>query len=191
MAASLDIEMHSLKLVENKYQKKVAIVRPLVHEDSLVQSPVSLEKSSSSSSSEDILILYDDTDSSCCSESTSPASVHETPEHCLIDASPVLKIPDEMKSDPESRFYSLEYINEIHNYWKKMESKAVFPVDSGVLSKQSFMSDHHYGILVNWMIGVQQKFKLLNDTLYVSVNLINQYFKVCVNVHVTLYNGVS
>ena len=195
-AASLESQMQSLKLMENKYQKKVAIVKPLVHTDSLeFESPVSLkvEELSSSSSSEDIYIF---TDSSCCSESASPASVHETTEYHI---SPILYIPEEtkndpkslyipeeMKNDPKSPFYCLEYINEIHSYWKEMESNAVFPIDSGVLSQQSAVSDHHYGILINWMIGVQQKFKLLNDTLYihVSVNLINQYFKVCLSVYI-------
>ena len=186
MAASLNMQMQSLKLMEDKYQKKVAIVRPLVHEDSpvedclsedsLVESPVSLGKVSCEN-----IYIHDDTESSCCSKLSSPASwsVHETAECCLTVTSPVLMIPEAMKSDPESQLYCLEYLDEMHGYWKNMESNAVFSIDSGVLSSQSIMNDCHYSILVNWMTGVQQKFKLLDDTLYVSVNLINQYFKVC------------
>ena len=98
----------------------MAIVKPLVHTDSLeFESPVSLEvkELSSSSSSEDIYIF---TDSSCYSESASPASVHETTEY---HTSPILYnipketkndpkslyIPEEIKNDPKSPLYCLEY----------------------------------------------------------------------------------
>ena len=177
MATSLDLQIQSLKL-ESEYQRKVAIVQPLVHKES----PDTLEKMSSSSSSEDIYIFQDDS-----TESTSPVAAKETTKCCLVEISSVLTIPEEMKNDPECQFYCLEYLNEIHSYWKKMESNVVCP---DVLSKQSVVSDHHYGILVNWMIGVQEKFRLLNDTLYVSVYLINQYFKVYLCI-CTVYNAFA
>ena len=174
--------MHSLKLaaeqVMKKHHKKVAIVRPLaLHEESIElksflepRSIVMLEKTSSFSSGD---IFRDDTDSSCY-ESTTSACVLDTTQWCL-------KIPQEMK---KCQFYCLEYINEIHCYWKMMESNAVFPVDSGILSKQSLMTNHHYSIVTNWMIGVTQEFKLLNDTIYIAVNLMNQYLKVCIILYI-------
>ena len=57
-----------------------------------------------------------------------------------IDISPHLKIPQEIKNDPHCQY-------EIHYYWKMMESNVVFPVESGVLSKQSLMTNHHLIIL--------------------------------------------
>ena len=189
MATLLHTKLHSLKLSteKKKHQKKVAIVRPLVHEDSLVEtslepeSSLSLEKTSSFSSGNVYMYNFHDNIDSSCHESTKSELVHDTTQSCLEDKVPCLKIPEEMKSDPECQLYSLDYINEIHYYWKKMESKAVFPVDSGILSKQSLMTNHHYSIITNWMIGVQQLqvFKLLDDTLYKAVNLMDQYFKVC------------
>ena len=74
MATSLDLQIQSLKL-ESKYQRKVAIVQPLVHKES----PDPLEKMSSSSSSEDIYIFQDDS-----TESTSPVAAKETTECCLV-----------------------------------------------------------------------------------------------------------
>lgn len=89
-----------------------------------------------------------------------------------------LKIPEEMKSEAESMFYCLEYMSEIHSHLKATESDAVFPVDSGVLSKQSYMLNCHRSVLVNWLIEVQERFKLSHDTLYIAINLMDQYLKV-------------
>ena len=186
MATLLRSKLRSLKLATEKrlvkkYHKKVVVMR---HKDSLVELSlvelsVSLEKTSSFYSG-DISIFNDDNDSSC-NKSTKSPHVHDTTSQCcLVDTSSHLTIPQHMKSEYERQSYCLEYVNEMHCYWKVMESNAVFPVDSGVLSKQSQMTNRHYSIVTDWMIGVQEGFQLLNDTLYIAVNLMNQYFKVCI-----------
>lgn len=174
-----------------RYHKNVAIVRPLVErppEDSLAAddflSPVSLETIISSSSSSE-----EDTDVSIDLLATPPP--FDDTKTCLLFLSlprHQLKIPEEMKSDPENMFYCLEYMSEIHSHLKKTESDAVFPVDSGVLSKQSYMRNWHRSVLVNWLIQVQQSFRLSHNTLYIAINLMDQYFKVrCVHAHVYMY----
>ena len=181
MATQLHSKLHSLKLaiekqLMKKFKKKVAILLPSVHKYALIESssvlaesPYLLEKTSSFSS----VNIRDDTNSSCYES----ACARDTTEYCLTGISPHLKIPQEMKSDPH-----YQYINEIHYYLKMMESNVVFPVESGVLSKQSLMTNHHYSIVTDWMAGVQQEMELVNDTLHIAVNLMNQYFKVCIKI---------
>ena len=47
--------------------------------------------------------------------------------------------------------------------------------DSLYMKRQSEINENVRAILVDWLISVHVKFKLLPETLYITVNLIDRY----------------
>ena len=48
-------------------------------------------------------------------------------------------------------------------------------VDGDYLSKQTDITEKMRSILVDWIIQVHQKFKLLHETLYLSILILDRY----------------
>ena len=55
-----------------------------------------------------------------------------------------------------------------------------FHVQENYLSNQRDINGSMRAILVDWLIQVQQRFKLLQETLYVTVYILDRYLQVCV-----------
>lgn len=47
----------------------------------------------------------------------------------------------------------------------------------GYLKKQTDINDRMRSILVDWLVDVHLKFKLLPETLYLTVNMIDRYLQ--------------
>jgi cyclin B len=45
----------------------------------------------------------------------------------------------------------------------------------GYMQKQSDINEKMRAILVDWLIDVHSKFKLVNETLFLTINLIDRY----------------
>ena len=50
----------------------------------------------------------------------------------------------------------------------------------GYMAKQKDINDKMRAILIDWLIEVHYKFKLLPETLYLTVNIIDRYLERCV-----------
>jgi hypothetical protein len=69
-----------------------------------------------------------------------------------------------------------EYAEEIH---QSMRAGERFTLASAVyMKKQSDINESMRAILVDWLIDVHIKFKLLPETLYLTVNLIDRYLSI-------------
>ena len=70
--------------------------------------------------------------------------------------------------------YVVPYVKEIMNYLRDNEEK--YLPQSGYMSKvQNDINEKMRAILIDWLIDVHLKFKLVPETLYLTVNLIDRY----------------
>ncbi|KAK4374289.1 hypothetical protein RND71_004966 [Anisodus tanguticus] len=70
----------------------------------------------------------------------------------------------------------VEYIDDIHAYYKKTESSGCAPPNS--MEQQFDINERMRAILIDWLIGVHYKFDLMEETLYLNVNLIDRFLAV-------------
>ena len=70
----------------------------------------------------------------------------------------------------------IEYQNDIFTYLKKVEPQFLpkYPYMKGF---QTDINDKMRSILIDWLIDVHLKFKLLAETLFLTVNLIDRYLE--------------
>lgn len=66
-----------------------------------------------------------------------------------------------------------EYADEIYAHWSELEVK--LSPDPGYMAHQPELSWDMRGTLVNWMVQVHLRFKLLPETLYLSVNMLDRF----------------
>jgi len=69
-----------------------------------------------------------------------------------------------------------EYQNDIFEYLKKIESQFV-PKFNYMKGYQTDINDKMRSILIDWLVDVHLKFKLLPETLFLTVNLIDRYLE--------------
>lgn len=79
-------------------------------------------------------------------------------------------IAEEDKKVPEN--VSI-YAKEIFDYLRENEGKYV--VNSNYMSTQEDINDKMRAILVDWLVDVHLKYKLVPETLFVCVSLIDRY----------------
>jgi hypothetical protein len=68
-----------------------------------------------------------------------------------------------------------EYAAEIHTNMKGEEMK--FLAKPGYMRSQPDINEKMRAILIDWLIEVHLKFKLVPETLYLTVNLIDRYLE--------------
>uniref|UniRef100_A0A5B7A5A8 Putative cyclin n=1 Tax=Davidia involucrata TaxID=16924 RepID=A0A5B7A5A8_DAVIN len=90
-----------------------------------------------------------------------------------IDDEPVMDIDSIDKRNPLAVF---EYIDDIYAYYKKAESSScVLP---NYMAQQFDINERMRGILIDWLIEVHYKFELMDETLYLTVNLIDRFLAI-------------
>ena len=62
------------------------------------------------------------------------------------------------------------YVQELYDYFRSKES-----VLHGYMKDQQFITPHFRAILVDWLVEAHMKFKLVPETLHLTVNIIDQY----------------
>ncbi|EGC38029.1 hypothetical protein DICPUDRAFT_53545 [Dictyostelium purpureum] len=66
-----------------------------------------------------------------------------------------------------------EYVNEIFAYYR--EKEIVDRIDKDYIKNQFYINDRMRAILVDWMMAVHVRFKLLSETFFLSVNIVDRY----------------
>ncbi|XP_043560617.1 G2/mitotic-specific cyclin-B3 isoform X2 [Chiloscyllium plagiosum] len=98
----------------------------------------------------------------------------------------ILKLPDYDEVDEENLkdpFLNAIYVNDIFNYMKEREKQFVL---KGYMEKQPDLNIEMRGILVDWMVEVQENFELNHETLYLAVKLVDHYLALTVCMRETL-----
>ncbi|XP_031379760.1 cyclin-B2-3-like isoform X2 [Punica granatum] len=83
---------------------------------------------------------------------------------------PIMDIDICDKKDPLA---VTEYIDDLYRYYKKVEGSGCVPPN--YMDQQFDINEHMRAILIDWLIEVQYKFQLMDETLYLTVNLIDRF----------------
>ncbi|GAV60129.1 Cyclin_N domain-containing protein/Cyclin_C domain-containing protein [Cephalotus follicularis] len=85
---------------------------------------------------------------------------------------PIMDIDSSDLKDPLAVF---EYVNDIYAYYKETESSGC--VSPTYMDNQFDINEKMRGILVDWLIEVHYKFELMDETLYLTVNLLDRFLE--------------
>ncbi|XP_017882720.1 G2/mitotic-specific cyclin-B [Ceratina calcarata] len=89
-------------------------------------------------------------------------------------SSDLLAIEDIDEDDKENPCLVSMYSNEIYEYLRKVES--MYPVNKGYLSGQE-VTPKMRSVLIDWLVEVHQQFHLLQETLYLTVAIIDRFLQ--------------
>ncbi|GMN21590.1 hypothetical protein TIFTF001_051141 [Ficus carica] len=78
--------------------------------------------------------------------------------------------------DKKNPLAVVEYVDDLHAYYKKVENSNCVPPN--YMANQSDINEKMRGILIDWLIEVHYKFELVDETLYLTVNLIDRFLAV-------------
>ncbi|KAL5856268.1 hypothetical protein ACOSQ4_006070 [Xanthoceras sorbifolium] len=85
---------------------------------------------------------------------------------------PILDIDS---SDLEDPLAVVEYVDDIYaHYWKTEISSCVSP---SYMDNQSDINEKMRAILVDWLIEVHYKFKLMDETLFLTINIVDRFLE--------------
>ncbi|KAI4389639.1 hypothetical protein MLD38_001844 [Melastoma candidum] len=90
-----------------------------------------------------------------------------------VDNEPVVDIDDKDKSNALA---VVEYVDDLYKFYKKIECCSCVPPNS--MDRQPDINDRMRGILIDWLIEVHYKFELMDETLYLMVNMIDRFLEV-------------
>lgn len=95
----------------------------------------------------------------------------------------VAKVPRDMRDvvdidagDFENDFACAEYASEIYNYLRKRET--TFQVPTNYIQSQVQVNARMRAILVDWLVQVHDKFRLLQETLFLTVSFLDRYLSI-------------
>jgi len=77
------------------------------------------------------------------------------------------------EGDEEDPLMVKEYVTEIYHYMRELELETL--PDSDYMLRQSELTWKMRGVLVDWIIEVHSKFRLLPETLYLAINLMDRF----------------
>ena len=69
----------------------------------------------------------------------------------------------------------IPYLSEIHRHYR--ESEAINLASATFMEKQADVNEKMRAILIDWLVEVHLKFKLMVETLYLTVNLIDRFLE--------------
>jgi len=85
-------------------------------------------------------------------------------------------VTDIDKDDRDNPQLVSEYVNDIYSYLRQLEVR--YPIHSQHLVSQTEITGRMRGILVDWLVQVHLRFHLLQETLYLTVAIIDRYLQV-------------
>lgn len=84
-------------------------------------------------------------------------------------------VKDIDKDDHDNPQLVSEYVNEIYSYLRQLETR--YPIRSQHLVIQAEINGRMRGILIDWLVQVHLRFHLLQETLYLTVAIIDRYLQ--------------
>ncbi|KAH1113274.1 hypothetical protein J1N35_006652 [Gossypium stocksii] len=88
----------------------------------------------------------------------------------IITEEPIVDIDG---CDTKNPLAVVEYVEDLHAYYKNMEKFSC--VSPNYMDQQSDVNEKMRAILIDWLIEVHDKFDLMGETLFLTVNLIDRF----------------
>lgn len=82
-------------------------------------------------------------------------------------------VPDIDVADRNNPLACTTYVNDIYAYWRRVEPDTQTPAD--YMQDQTDINDKMRAILIDWLVEVHLKFKLMPETLFLTTNLIDRF----------------
>eukprot|EP00873_Tetraselmis_striata_P007921 jgi/Tetstr1/428185/TSEL_018236.t1 len=86
------------------------------------------------------------------------------------------RISDIDAADHSNWMYETKYVNDIYNYYKAVENR--YHTAPEYMARQADINDRMRAILVDWLVEVHLKFKLMPETLFLTVQIIDRYLAI-------------
>ncbi|KAM0942123.1 putative cyclin domain-containing protein [Dioscorea sansibarensis] len=83
------------------------------------------------------------------------------------------QLPDIDANDLNNPLAVVDYVEEIYSFYKSNEAQSC--VCPNYMSNQFDINEKMRAILVDWLIEVHYKFELMDETLYLTVNIIDRF----------------
>ncbi|TYI98316.1 hypothetical protein E1A91_D01G205600v1 [Gossypium mustelinum] len=80
-------------------------------------------------------------------------------------------------SDSKDPLAVVEYVDDIYAYYKKTEVSSC--VSPNYMDRQFGINEKMRAILIDWLIEVHYKFDLMEETLFLTINLIDRFLERC------------
>ena len=81
-------------------------------------------------------------------------------------------LPDIDSQDKDNYLCETEYVQDIYSYYKAVEDRYV---TQHYMDKQPDINDKMRAILIDWLVEVHLKFRLMPETLFLTVQIIDRY----------------
>ncbi|KAJ8570527.1 hypothetical protein K7X08_037499 [Anisodus acutangulus] len=94
---------------------------------------------------------------------------------CGLSGKPKVQIVDIDASDMNNEFAVLEYVEDIYTFYKIAENESRI---HDYMDSQPEINERMRAILIDWLIEVHQKFELNQETLYLTINILDRYLAV-------------
>jgi len=104
-----------------------------------------------------------------------PAAATQKKESRKSFSTDLLKFEDIDEQDKGNPILVSLYTNDIHEYLRSLEHK--FPIKEGYLIGQE-VTPKMRSVLVDWLVEVHQQFRLMQETLYLTVAIIDRFLQV-------------
>ncbi|CAL1297814.1 unnamed protein product [Larinioides sclopetarius] len=98
----------------------------------------------------------------------------------VLESLPTVKIPDNVENidvdDGENPQLVSCYINDIYAYMKMLEVH--FPIKFHHLDRQPEVTGKMRAVLIDWLVQVHLRFHLLQETLYMTISIVDRFLQV-------------
>ncbi|KAI7991141.1 hypothetical protein LOK49_LG12G02432 [Camellia lanceoleosa] len=93
---------------------------------------------------------------------------------CGLTDKPIPKeqIVDIDAADIDNELAVVEYVEDIYKFYKQVENESRV---HDYMDSQPEINEKMRGILVDWLIEVHNKFELMPETLYLTINIVDRY----------------
>ncbi|KAH7295986.1 hypothetical protein KP509_26G002300 [Ceratopteris richardii] len=82
-------------------------------------------------------------------------------------------LPNIDENDSDNQLAVVDYVEDIYSFYRKTEVNSCVSPD--YMARQPDINEKMRAILIDWLIEVHLKFKLMPETLYLTINLIDRY----------------
>ncbi|KAK3236573.1 hypothetical protein CYMTET_53294 [Cymbomonas tetramitiformis] len=84
-------------------------------------------------------------------------------------------VPDIDSADHNNPLACTAYVNDIYNYYRRVEPDT--QVSASYMGNQKDINEKMRSILIDWLVEVHLKFKLMPETLFLTTNLIDRFLQ--------------
>jgi cyclin B len=78
-------------------------------------------------------------------------------------------------NDADNQFLCSEYVNDIYNMFWRQEKE--FQVNSNYMAQHTLINERMRCILVDWLVDVHLKLRMVPETIYLTVNILDRYLQ--------------